>query len=204
MLEIRNISKSFDGVQAVQDVSLSVPSHQITSIIGPNGAGKTTLFNILTGFLETDQGEALFRNESLLGAAPWRISRRGISRTFQNLRLFKKLTVLENVLLGIPAQSDEDLFHALLRFSGTSPEHLSNVRRAEELIEFSGLTSHRNELAENLSYGQQKLLSMACCLAGNPDLLLLDEPVAGVQPATIEKIEEMIRTLVREEKKTVC
>ena len=203
MLEVRSISKSFDGVQAVQDLFLSIQPGAITSLIGPNGAGKTTLFNIVTGFLRSDQGTVKFNDQLVSNHAPWRIVKAGVARTFQNLRLFRKLTVLENVLLGIKGQRGEQFVNALFQFSHKSTDHTLNIKRAEELIDFVGLSDHRRELADNLSYGQQKLLSIACCLAGNPELLLLDEPVAGVQPEMIKKIEGLVRELVQKGKKTV-
>jgi branched-chain amino acid transport system ATP-binding protein len=203
MVKVQNISKSFDGVQAIQDVSLLIQGGKITSLIGPNGAGKTTLFNIVTGFLDADHGMVKFKDQSLGHLPPWRIVRIGVARTFQNLRLFRNLSVLDNVLLGIKEQKGEQLFSALFRFSSSSIEHIHNIRRAEALIDFVGLSIHQNELADNLSYGQQKLLSIACCLAGDPELLMLDEPVAGVQPEMIKKIEGLLKQLVQEQKRTV-
>ncbi len=203
MLEVRNLRKSFDGVHAVDDVSLMVQQGKITSLIGPNGAGKTTLFNIVTGFLLADAGEVFTGKTQIGNLSPHTIARLGISRTFQNLRLFRKMTVLENAMLGIQHQSGEHFLQALFTFSKQSQAHMQNVRRAEELLEFVGLQDHLHELADNLSYGQQKLLSIACCLAAEPKLLLLDEPVAGVQPAMIEKIESILKQLVRKENKTV-
>lgn len=203
MLEIKNICKAFDGVRAVDDLSLSAQEQKITSLIGPNGAGKTTAFNIVTGFLSPDRGEVLFKGRSILRKPAYRIARKGITRTFQNLRLFKRLTTRENVLLGRQNQRGEKFFNALLSFSKNSTEHRSHVEKAEALLEFVGLRDHSDELAENLSYGQQKLLSIACCLAAEPDLLLLDEPVSGVQPVMIEKIVEVIRDLVSNQGKTV-
>jgi len=203
MLEIRNLVKSFDGVQAVQDVTISLSPGRITSLIGPNGAGKTTLFNVVTGFLSPDSGTATYGSVSLLGLSPWRVTRLGVSRTFQNLRLFRRLTAVENVLLGIQNQQGERVTNALFRFSTSNHEHTQNVEKAEKLLQFVGLEDHAHALADNLSYGQQKLLSIACCLATEPRLLLLDEPVAGVQPAMIEKIEAVLKQLVREQEKTV-
>lgn len=203
MLEINNISKSFDGLQAVSDFSFNLQPGKVTSIIGPNGAGKTTVFNIVTGFLTADAGEVSYRNFSLKDLPPWRITRMGISRTFQNLRLFRKLTVLENVLLGRQRQSGENFLNALFLFSHTSAEQKEHLEKALSLVDFVGLSDHKNEQAENLSYGQQKLLSIACCLATEPELLLLDEPVSGVQPAMIEKISTILKELVEKENKTV-
>ena len=203
MLDIKHLHKNFDGVQAVQDFSLSLQLGKITSLIGPNGAGKTTVFNVITGFLAANRGSVQYKGSTLIGLSPWRIARLGISRTFQNLRLFKKLTALENILLGRQRQSGEALLHALFAFSQKSPEHKSHVKEALLLLDFVGLTDEANRLAENLSYGQQKLLTIACCLAAEPDLLLLDEPVSGVQPAMIQKIESILKHLVIEQGKTV-
>ena len=195
--------KSFDGVKAVDDFSLSLQPGKLTSLIGPNGGGKTTVFNILTGFLQSSGGEILFKNSSITGFSPWKIARLGISRTFQDIRLFKKMTLLENVLLGRKDQQGENILAALFTFREESQEHRQHIEKALSLLEFVGLAGQKNELAENLSYGQQKLLSIACCLATDPELLLLDEPVAGVQPAMIEKIVTILKELVSQQKKTV-
>jgi ABC-type branched-subunit amino acid transport system ATPase component len=197
MLEIKNLYKSFDGVKAVQDFSLKLGAGKVTSLIGPNGAGKTTVFNIVTGFLQASKGDVLFHSESIIGRAPWKITRRGISRTFQNLRLFRKLTALENVLLGRQKQSGEQLLRALFTFSENSTEHRQNIEKAMEHLLLLGLEDKKSGFAENLSYGQQKLLSIACCLAAEPELVMLDEPVSGVQPAMVEKIETVIREMIR-------
>jgi branched-chain amino acid transport system ATP-binding protein len=203
VLQLLNISKKFDGVHAVDDVSLMIHSSRITSLIGPNGAGKTTLFNIVTGFLAPDKGRLLFKGKVLCNIPPWQMARLGMARTFQSLRVFKKLTVLENVLLGIQGQAGEGLFNALFRFSGLSRQHRDSVKRAEELVDLIELSQHTQRLAETLSYGEQKLLSFACCLAADPDLLLLDEPVAGIQPEMIRKIDFLLRDLVEVKQKTV-
>jgi ABC-type branched-subunit amino acid transport system ATPase component len=202
MLEIKGLYKNFDGVQAVQDFSLKLEAGKFTSLIGPNGAGKTTVFNIITGFLNASQGNVLYQGKKILGKTPWQIAQVGISRTFQNLRLFRKLTALENVLLGRQKQSGEKLLRAIFTFSESFSEHRHNIEKAMEQLAFVGLEDKRNDLAENLSYGQQKLLSIACCLAAEPELLMLDEPVSGVQPAMIEKIETVMRELIQR-KKTV-
>jgi branched-chain amino acid transport system ATP-binding protein len=203
MLEIKNLYKNFDGVQAVSDFSLALEARKITSLIGPNGAGKTTVFNVVTGFFPPTNGNVLYRSQSVVGRSAWKIARLGISRTFQNLRLFHKLTALDNVLLGRQDQHGEGFLNALLKFSENSPENRENVDKAMSLLKFVGLEDHRDELAENLSYGQQKLLSIACCLSSEPELLLLDEPVSGVQPAMVEKIQSILRELVTKQNKTV-
>lgn len=203
MLEIQNIFKSFDGVEAVKDFSARLEEGKITSLIGPNGAGKSTVFNILTGFLSANSGSASYNNIPLLDLSPWKITRLGISRTFQNLRLFKKLTVLENVMLGRQGQNGEKFLNALFAFSENSKEHKANLERSLSLIEFAGLTNEKNAYAENLSYGQQKLLSIACALATEPKFLLLDEPVSGIQPAMIQKIFSILKELVERQGKTI-
>jgi ABC-type branched-subunit amino acid transport system ATPase component len=202
MLEIKGLYKNFNGVQAVQDFSLKLEAGKVTSLIGPNGAGKTTVFNIVTGFLDASQGNVLYQGKKILDRTPWQIAQSGISRTFQNLRLFRKLTTLENILLGRQKQSGENVLQALFTFSENSSEHRQNIEKAMEHLVYVGLEDKRNDIAENLSYGQQKLLSIACCLAAEPELLMLDEPVSGVQPVMIEKIETIIHELIRQ-KKTV-
>lgn len=203
MLEIKELYKSFDGVQAVRDFSLALQPGKITSLIGPNGAGKSTVFNLVTGFLPYTQGTIQYNGQSLSGLTPWKIARHGITRTFQNLRLFRKLTVLENVLLGRQNQSGENVLNALFLFSNRSPEYQLQLEVSESLLEFVGLEDKQAELAENLSYGQQKLLSVACCLAAEPKVLLLDEPVSGVQPEMINKLTSILKELVNKQQKTI-
>jgi ABC-type branched-subunit amino acid transport system ATPase component len=203
MLEIKGLYKSFDGIQAVRDFSLSLQDGKITSLIGPNGAGKTTVFNLVTGYLPYTQGSILYEGRSFSGLTPWKIAQRGITRTFQNLRLFRKLTVLENVLLGRQGQSGENTLNALFLFSNKSVEHQKHREVSKSFLEFVGLADKQDELAENLSYGQQKLLSIACCLAAEPKVLLLDEPVSGVQPEMINKITYILKELVTKQQKTI-
>ena len=203
MLEIKGLYKSFDGVQAVRNFSLSLQPGKITSLIGPNGAGKTTVFNLVTGYLSYTQGLIQYGGHTLTGLSPWKIAQQGITRTFQNLRLFRKLTVLENVLLGRQNQSGEKVFYALFLFSDKSSEHKKHLEVSKSLLEFVGLVDKQDELAENLSYGQQKLLSIACCLAAEPKVLLLDEPVSGLQPEMINKITSILKDLVTKQQKTV-
>ena len=203
MLEIKNLHKSFDGLKAVDDFSLSVQPCKITSLIGPNGAGKTTVFNIVSGYLAPDRGRVVFQNVPITEKAPFHIARMGIARTFQSLRLFRRLTVLENVMLAMQHQSAESAWNALFLFSERSKEHLAHTERAMEFIDFVGLKDRKSDLAENLSYGQQKLLTIACCLAMEPKLLMLDEPVSGVQPVMIERIAAILKELVEKQETTV-
>jgi ABC-type branched-subunit amino acid transport system ATPase component len=200
-LRCEGLSKSFDGVRALADVQLEFPSAGIVAIIGPNGAGKTTLLNVLTGFLRPDAGRIVFDDWELTRMAPHKIARRGIGRTFQDLRLITQVTVLENVMLARPNQKGERLLPALLRF-GVAKEEGENRKEAMRRLKFVGLEEKVNELAGELSYGQQKLLTLACCLATGARILLLDEPVAGVHPEMVSKILGLLREL-RDEGKLV-
>jgi branched-chain amino acid transport system ATP-binding protein len=203
MLEISALTKSFNGIKALQNVTLSIDEGKVTSLIGPNGSGKTTLFNVLSGFLRADAGEILFNGRKLTSLQPWQIARLGMGRTFQELRLFRTLTVQENVLLGMKNQRGENVLNALFKFSAKSAEHKDDIRRADACLDFVELNAHRNQLAEILSYGQKKLLSIASCLAGDPQVLLLDEPVAGLYPKMRCRIENLLRRLVVEKQVTL-
>ena len=193
-LRCEGLSKSFDGVHALADVTLEFPSSGIIAIIGPNGAGKTTLINVLTGFLRADSGRSFLGQRELTGLAPHKIARFGIGRTFQDLRLINLVSVLENVMLARPNQKGERLLPALFRF-GVAEEEKRNHEEAMRLLRFVGLADKANELAGELSYGQQKLLTLACCLATEARILLLDEPVAGVHPEMVEKILGLLSEL---------
>lgn len=193
-LSCHGVRKSFDGTHALTDVSLEFPSSGIVAIIGPNGAGKTTLLNIVTGFLRPKSGRVMLGERELTHQPPHRIAQLGIVRTFQNLRLITQETVLANVLLGRPKQKGERLLPALFRF-GVAAEEANNREEALRLLRFVGLDEKASELAGELSYGQQKLLSLACCLATEARILLLDEPVAGVQPEMVVQILGLLREL---------
>ena len=175
------LCKSFDGVYAVADVTLELPETGIVAIIGPNGAGKTTLVNLLTGFLRADSGRCFLGGRETTKLAPHQIARLGVGRTFQDLRLIEQISGLENVMLARPNQRGESLLMALLRF-GVAKEEAANREQAMRLLRFVGLVEKATELAGELSYGQQKLLTMACCLATEARVLFFDEPVAGVHP----------------------
>ncbi len=175
--------------------SCSLEEREILGLIGPNGAGKTTLFHVISGFLAPDSGRAVFRGTSLLGLPPYRIARAGIARTFQNLRLIRQLSVLDNVLLSFREQPGEKLGNVFFRWRKSRAHEAANREEAVSLLEEAGLAEKVNDPAEGLSYGQQKLLSLVCCLAAKADLLLLDEPVAGIAPEMIEKMLGIIRGL---------
>lgn len=181
VLRCEGLTKAFDGIRALADVNLQFPSSGIVAIIGPNGAGKTTLLNVLTGFLRPDAGRCFFSERETTHFPPHRIAQLGIARTFQDLRLILQVPTLENVLLARPRQRGERLLVALLRFGGAA-EETRDYDEAIRLLGFVGLEEKTTELAGELSYGQQKLLTLACCLATAARILLLDEPVAGVHP----------------------
>ena len=199
--EIKRIFKSFDGIHAVKDFSYSWGTNSVVGLIGPNGAGKTTLFNIITGFLQADSGSFLFRSSDILKLTPHRIVHAGLARTFQDLRLLRQITVFENVLLYRLNQIGEMPFSAWLRANHYNDNQKANRQKVEEILKFIGLWEKRNDLAEALSYGQQKLLSLGCCLATEADYLLLDEPVSGINPQMIEKILALLRELADQGKK---
>jgi ABC-type branched-subunit amino acid transport system ATPase component len=200
VLVLENVSKSFDGIQAVKHVSLTLEAAKVTALIGPNGAGKTTLFNLISGFLRPDEGAIYYRDDDITGLAPWRIARKGIGRLFQDIHLFDRLKVKENVLAAFPRQSGENALRAILSRRRVSGEERSLNRRALELLDFVGLAHKAEELAENLSYGQQKLVAIARLLAADADTLLLDEPTAGVNPLMVQTLLDLIRRLALEGK----
>jgi len=199
LLNVTKLEKRFGGVQAVRDCDFSVEEGTITALIGPNGAGKTTVFNLITGLVRPDAGVISFRGEPLLDLEPHEIARVGISRTFQLLRIFPKLTALENLMIAHPG-SAERMFDNLFRRRRVRDEEEAKRRRCLEYLELVGLREKAHVAAGSLSYGQQKLLDIARCLATEADLILLDEPVAGVNPVVRERIKEVLKTLKKEGK----
>jgi ABC-type branched-subunit amino acid transport system ATPase component len=193
--------KSFDGVHAVDSITLEFPASGITAIIGPNGAGKTTLLNVLTGFLRPNAGQCFLGQRETTNLPPHRIARLGVARTFQDLRLINQVAAVENVMLARPNQRGERLVLALLR-RGVAQEEAANREEAMRLLQFVGLETKANELAGELSYGQQKLLTLACCLAAEASVLLLDEPVAGVAPQMVTQVLGLLHQL-REQGKLI-
>ncbi len=193
MLRCESIKKAFGGVVALADVSIGFPETGVVAIIGPNGAGKTTLLNILTGFLAPDSGRWHLGAQELTGLPPHRIARLGITRTFQELRLVREVSALENVMLARPRQKGEGLVAALTGW-GWRAEEAVNRAEALRLLQFVGL-EHADQDAGSLSYGQQKLLSLAMCLAADARVLLLDEPVAGVHPELVGRILSLLKRI---------
>ncbi|MBI2370880.1 MAG: ABC transporter ATP-binding protein [Deltaproteobacteria bacterium] len=198
LLDVRGVSKSFGGLRAVDAVDLRVDRGEIVSLIGPNGAGKTTLFNCITGLYAPNLGTIVFgEGESLVRLRPSEITARGVARTFQGIRLFAEMTALENVMVGAHCRLRSGLWGAILRTRTTRREEREVARRALDLLGFVGLAEAAHTWAKNLAYGDQRRLEVARALATEPQLLLLDEPAAGMNPqevrglmALIEKIRE--------------
>ena len=202
-LSINQINKHFNGVKALQDFSCTIEKGEILGLIGPNGAGKTTLFNVLTGFIPANSGSVLFDGVDIRNKPAYRIANLGIARTFQNLRLIRQITALENVMLSFRRQLGENLFNTFFRPKISHKMESNNKEIAISMLEKFGLGGKINTPASELSYGQQKLLSLICCLVSKADLLLLDEPVAGIAPAMIEQILSIIADLPQQGKSMI-
>ena len=203
MATVQSLSRHFNGVVALVDFTCMIAENEILGLLGPNGAGKTTLFNVLTGLLAPDTGAADFKGQALVGRPAHRIANMGIARTFQNLRLIRRITVLENVLLCFKHQPGENLLNVFFR-PGLCKRHEAGIKeKAKALLDTAGLLDKANDLADNLSYGQQKLLSIVCCLAADAELLLLDEPIAGIAPEMAERILAIIVDLPRQGKSAI-
>ena len=187
LLEARDVCKAFGGIQALNACSISIEQGSISGLIGPNGSGKTTLFNVMTGYERVDSGQVNFQSRTITNTTPDKVFRLGLGRTFQLTRVFPRLTVLEN--MHVAAQRN-DLKGLLSRWSSTHEQ-----KRAIELLDFVGLTKHKNQPAGNLSYGQKKLLEFAFVLIADPRVILLDEPAGGINPTMINYLADRIRTL---------
>ena len=180
ILEIRGITKRFGGLTALSDVGFAIEPNTIFGLIGPNGAGKTTLFNVLTGLYGHDEGTFSFLGDPLNNLTPDRIAALGIARTFQNIRLFANLSAIENVMIGRHVRTQAGVWGAIMRNAATRAEEAAIEKRAHELLEFVGLDQRANEIAKQLSYGDQRRLEIARALATDPKILALDEPAAGM------------------------
>ena len=197
MLEVKNINKNFDGIKALDNCSFNVDEGEILGLIGPNGSGKTTIFNIITGFYQPSSGNIVHNGEDITNWPTYKISSLGISRTFQLIRLFPKLTVLDNMLIAQKYIHGENLWSQFFRKKHVKEEEKAKTQKAIELLQLVNLDKKADDLAENLSYGQQKLLEIIRAVASDPKLILLDEPIAGVNPTMANKILELIRSLNR-------
>ncbi len=202
MLELQNISKSFGQNHVLSGINMTFEQGQIYTLVGGNGTGKTTLFNLITGFLRPDQGKIIYKSREIQKSSPVAINYYGITRTFQDLRIINQLTVKENILLSFKNNPGEKVFNAILPQRLFREKYRQFAEQADQILEKVHLKEVENNLAGEISYGQQKLLTIGCGLANNADLLLLDEPVAGIDKENCEKIYGMILRL-KEEGKTV-
>ena len=202
LLELDNLTMRFGGVTALDTVSLHVERGEIFGLIGPNGAGKTTVFNVVTGVFQPTNGEVRFGGKILAGLGRNEITRLGIARTFQNIRLFREMSALENVMVGADAHHRTSVISAVVRFGRHRSEEADGHERGMELLEFMGIARRAGEAARNLPYGDQRRLEIARAMATKPQLLLLDEPAAGFNPAEKRELMDLILR-IREEGYTV-
>lgn len=193
LLEVKNLGISFGGLRAVDNFNIKIENEQLYGLIGPNGAGKTTIFNLLTGVYTPTDGAILLDGENIVGKIPEQINKAGIARTFQNIRLFKKLTVKDNVKIGLHNSKKYSLMEGILRFPSYFKEEKEMDEKAMELLRVFDLDHEADYLASNLPYGKQRKLEIARALATNPKLLLLDEPAAGMNPNETAELMNTIR-----------
>jgi len=192
LLEVRQVSKVFGGLRALDQVSLEMGEEEIFGLIGPNGAGKTTLFNLISGAFPVSSGRVFFQKEEISRLPDYRICQMGIARTYQNIRLFGKMTVLENVMVGQHTRTRAGLWSTLLRLPGERTENVRARQTAEEWLEFFHLSAKKGDKASSLAYGEERRLEMARALSTEPSLLLLDEPSAGMNPQEVRELNELI------------
>lgn len=192
MIEIKNVTKSFGGTRAVSDCSLSLAGLKIAGLIGPNGSGKTTLFNLITGLIRPDCGEITLQGQRIDGRMPHHLAGLGLIRTFQLSRVFPRLTVMDNMLLAPQGQAGERLWSLLFRFPRVRREEAAHWEKACELLDMLGILHLQAQFAGTLSYGQQKLLELGRAVMAEPQMILLDEPTAGINPRLIQAMIDMI------------
>jgi len=202
LLEVRDLRKAFGGVVAVSGLSMTVEQGHVHALIGPNGSGKTTTLNVISGIYGADHGSIRFDGTELVGLAPHRISQRGIARTFQNIRLFANLTVLENVMIGRHVRTTTGFVQAMWPLGETAREEAATIANAAALLEFVGVADQRYAVAKSLAYGDQRRVEIARALASDPRLLLLDEPAAGLNPTETDGLVELLYA-IRAQKRTL-
>ena len=195
ILELKDVTKKFGGMTAVDGVNLKVEENQICALIGPNGAGKTTVFNMITGAYQVTSGDVIFNGESICGKKPHQIVEKGIARTFQNIRLFKSATVLDNVMTGFHCKTKTGMFNVIFNYRKCMQEEAECREKALEILRFLGLEDVKNLEARNIPYGHQRLLEIGRALATSPKLLLLDEPAAGMNSQEKKELVNTIRKI---------
>ena len=195
ILELKDVTKKFGGLTAVDGVNLKVEENQICALIGPNGAGKTTVFNMITGAYQVTSGDVIFNGESICGKKPHQIVEKGIARTFQNIRLFKSATVLENVMTGFHCKTKTGMFNIIYNYRKCMQEEAECREKALEILRFLGLEDVKDLEARNIPYGHQRLLEIGRALATSPKLLLLDEPAAGMNSQEKKELVNTIRKI---------
>lgn len=195
LLEVRNLTMQFGGVTALSEVNLHVSEGEIAALIGPNGAGKTTVFNVVTGYYQPTQGDVLLDNQSVLGLKPHKIARRGLARTFQNVRLFGDMTALENVMTAADSKNKVGLVGSMFGIGTSRTDESRSHAKSAELLNFMGISHRAGQLAKNLPYGDQRRLEIARALALEPKVLLLDEPAAGFNPQEKVELGELIKKI---------
>jgi branched-chain amino acid transport system ATP-binding protein len=203
LLEVRGLSKAFRGLQALTGYELRLPAGTIHGVIGPNGAGKTTLFHLLSGFLRPSAGSIRFDDRDITGSPAYRVARLGIARTFQNIRLFGELPVIDNVKAGLQSHAPRSLVGTLLTTPGFRDQERQLTERAVEILELFGIARHRDRLARHLPYGDQRRLEIARAVATSPRILLLDEPNAGMNPVETQELLGLIRRIRDEQAITI-
>lgn len=195
ILELKDVTKKFGGLTAVDGVNLKVEENQICALIGPNGAGKTTVFNMITGAYQVTSGDVIFNGKSICGKKPHQIVKKGIARTFQNIRLFKSATVLENVMTGFHCKTKTGMFNVIFNYRKCMQEEAECREKALEILRFLGLEDVKDLEARNIPYGHQRLLEIGRALATSPKLLLLDEPAAGMNSQEKKELVNTIRKI---------
>ncbi|MCI6384909.1 MAG: ABC transporter ATP-binding protein [Subdoligranulum variabile] len=195
ILELKDVTKKFGGLTAVDGVNLKVEENQICALIGPNGAGKTTVFNMITGAYQVTSGDVIFNGKSICGKKPHQIVEKGIARTFQNIRLFKSATVLENVMTGFHCKTKTGMFNVIFNYRKCMQEEAECREKALEILRFLGLEDVKDLEARNIPYGHQRLLEIGRALATSPKLLLLDEPAAGMNSQEKKELVNTIRKI---------
>ena len=196
LLEIKNLCLSFGGLKATNDVSIAMEEGKVYALIGPNGAGKTTFFNLISGVYKPDSGTITFDGQRLDGKRPYQVNEAGIARTYQVINLFKKMTVLDNVKVGMHTKLKSGFIQSMFHTKSQQAEEAAIVDKAMDLLAFVGLKNHMNDLAGDLSYGQQRLLEIVRAMASEPKLILLDEPAAGMNSTEKVELNVLIRKIL--------